>query len=104
MSDKEVSFVIELLDDTKEHFVEAIGLSTYSNSKSSVLSYVSIFENLWTLTELYQEVKEANKKLEIANEKLKRKEEKQQALTSSLEKTNEELVGLSQLYQNHMQN
>ena len=97
VSDKEVSFVIELLDDTKEHFVEAIGLSTYSNSKSSVLSYVSIFENLWALTELYQEVKEANEKLEIANEKLKRKEEKQQALTSSLEKTNEELVGLSQL-------
>jgi signal transduction histidine kinase len=52
---------------------------------------------LWALTQLYQEVKEANEKLEIANEKLKRKEEKQQALTSSLEKTNEELVGLSQL-------
>jgi two-component system, OmpR family, sensor histidine kinase VicK len=97
VSDREVSLVIELIDDTKEHFIEAIGLSTYSNSKSSVLSYVSIFENLWALTELYQKVKEANEKLEIAYEQLKRKEEKQQALTSSLEKTNEELVGLSRL-------
>jgi len=97
VSDREVSLVIELIDDTKEHYIEAIGLSTYSNSKSSVLSYVSIFENLWALTELYQEVIEANEKLEIANEQLKRKEEKQQALTSSLEKTNEELVGLSRL-------
>jgi signal transduction histidine kinase len=52
---------------------------------------------LWALTELYQQVKEANEKLEIANEQLKGKEEKQQALTSSLEKTNEELVGLSRL-------
>jgi two-component system sensor histidine kinase VicK len=97
VSDSEVSLVIELIDDTKEQFIEAIGLSTYSNSKSSVLSYVSIFENLWALTELYQKVKEANEKLEIAYEQLKRKEEKQQSLTSSLEKTNEELVGLSRL-------
>lgn len=52
---------------------------------------------MWALTELYQEVKEASEKLEMANEQLKRKEVKQQALTSSLEKTNEELVGLSRL-------
>ena len=55
--DKKVSLVMELKDDTKETFHEAIGLSTYSNSKAGVLSYVSIFENLWEQTELYQQLK-----------------------------------------------
>lgn len=55
--DKKVSLVMELKDDTKEKFHEAIGLSTYSNSKPGVLSFVSIFENLWEQTELYQQLK-----------------------------------------------
>ncbi len=50
---------MELRDDTKETFHEAIGLSTYSNSKAGVLSYVSIFENLWEQTELYQQLKKS---------------------------------------------
>jgi signal transduction histidine kinase len=54
--DKKVSFVIELKDDTKDTFREAIGLSTYSNSKAAVLSYVFIFESLWGQTELYEEL------------------------------------------------
>ncbi len=57
MVDRKVSLVMELKDDTKETFHEAIGLSTYSNSKAGVLSYVSIFENLWEQTELYQQLK-----------------------------------------------
>ncbi len=55
--DKKVSLVMELKDDTKDTFHEAIGLSTYSNSKAGVLSYVSIFENLWEQTELYLQLK-----------------------------------------------
>jgi hypothetical protein len=42
---------MELKDDTKSTFYEAIGLSTYSNSKAGVLSYVVIFENLWRQAE-----------------------------------------------------
>ena len=57
--DKRVSLVMELKDDTKETFHEAIGLSTYSNSKAGVLSYVSIFENLWEQTELCQQLKKS---------------------------------------------
>jgi two-component system sensor histidine kinase VicK len=34
-----------------------MGLATYSNSKSTVLSYVSIFEALWVQTVLYEGVK-----------------------------------------------
>ena len=54
---------MELRDDSKATFVEAIGLSTYSNSKAGVLSYVAIFENLWKQSELYQEIKESHENL-----------------------------------------
>ena len=56
---------MELKDDSKDTFDKAIGLSIYSNSKSGVLSFVSIFENLWIQTELYLQVKEANEQLKI---------------------------------------
>jgi two-component system, OmpR family, sensor histidine kinase VicK len=37
-----------------------LGTSIYSNSKSTVLSYLSIFETLWKQTELFQELKQAD--------------------------------------------
>jgi two-component system, OmpR family, sensor histidine kinase VicK len=45
--DRKESLVMELKDDTKDIFIEAIGLGIHSTSKASVLSYVAIFENLW---------------------------------------------------------
>jgi len=59
--DKKYSLAVELKDDTKQTSNEAIGLATYSNSLSTVSSYASIFESLWTQTELYQKLKEADK-------------------------------------------
>ena len=46
-------------------------MSTYSNSRAGVLSYVAIFENFWKQSELYQEIKESHDQLKIANEKLR---------------------------------
>jgi len=63
--DRKVSLVMELRDDSKTTFFEAIGLSTYSNSKAGVLSYVAIFENLWVQTELYEQLKKANEQLKV---------------------------------------
>jgi K+-sensing histidine kinase KdpD len=57
--DRKYSLAVELKDDTKRTPIEAIGLATYSNSQSTVLSYASIFESLWIQTELYQKVKES---------------------------------------------
>jgi signal transduction histidine kinase len=54
-----------------------VGIATYSNSKPTVLSYVSIFENLWKQTELYQLLKESNRRLEQANEQLNIKDKTQ---------------------------
>ena len=61
--DNKTSLVMELRDDRKMAFHEAIGLSTYSNSKAGVLSYVSMFESLWKLAELYEELK-SNEKMQ----------------------------------------
>jgi two-component system, OmpR family, sensor histidine kinase VicK len=63
--DRKASLVMELREDSKSSFAEAIGLSTYSNSRAGVLSYVAIFENLWEQTELLQKVIESNEQLKI---------------------------------------
>src|SRR5207253_9671113 len=63
--DRKSSLVMELRDDSKTTFIEAIGLSTYSNSKAGVLSYVAIFEKLWNQIELYRQVREANQRLKL---------------------------------------
>jgi two-component system sensor histidine kinase VicK len=57
MVDKLLSMVVELKDDTKENSTEAIGLAIYSNSKATVLSYASIFESLWSQSELYEHIR-----------------------------------------------
>ena len=55
--DRKSSLAVELKDDTQDIIEHAIGLSSYSNSKSTVLSYVSIFETLWKQTEMYEQLK-----------------------------------------------
>ena len=71
VADRQISLVIEKNDDTKENFIDAVGLATYSTSKPTVSSYVSIFENLWAQTELYRQLKESNQQIALANEQLK---------------------------------
>jgi two-component system sensor histidine kinase VicK len=63
--DRKDSMVMELKDDSKSRFAEAIGLSTYSNSKAGVLSYVAIFENLWKQSELYEQLMKAHEQLKM---------------------------------------
>ena len=55
--DKKESLIFEKMDDTKENFIEGVGLATYSNSKPTVLSYISIFESLWKQVALYEQLK-----------------------------------------------
>jgi two-component system sensor histidine kinase VicK len=56
--DRIESLVTELDDDSKHTFVDALGFATYSNSRSTVLSYVSIFESFWLQTEMCKKIKE----------------------------------------------
>ena len=50
--DKKHLLAMELKDDSQETFDRAIGLATYSTSTPTVLSHISIFESLWTQTEM----------------------------------------------------
>ena len=59
--DKKFSLSVEVKEDTTDTSYEAMGLATYSNSIPTVLSYASIFETLWTQTELYEQLKAHNK-------------------------------------------
>ena len=59
--DRKASLVIEKVDDSKERFIEAVGLSIYSTSQPTVISYLSIFENFWNQLELYEKLKEHDK-------------------------------------------
>ena len=65
VADRKNTLVMEIKDDSKTTFDEAIGLSTYSNSKAGVLSYVFIFENLWKQIELYEDIKKSHEQLMI---------------------------------------
>jgi len=99
--DKKFSLVMEIRDDSKDSFEEAIGLSTYSNSKAGVLSYLSLLENLWLQTELYQQIKESTIRLEAANEKLKIHDKMQQEFIDiaahELRTPIQPILGLSQI-------
>jgi two-component system, OmpR family, sensor histidine kinase VicK len=59
--DRKESLAIEKTDDTKENFIEAVGLTTYSNSEPTVVSYISIFEGLWKQAELVDQLETHNK-------------------------------------------
>ncbi|HKG88817.1 MAG TPA: HAMP domain-containing sensor histidine kinase [Nitrososphaeraceae archaeon] len=63
--DRKFSLTVELKDDTKETSYEAIGLATYSNSKPTVLSYVTIFDTLWKQVDLYGELRDLYQQLKI---------------------------------------
>lgn len=70
MVDKKFTIAVELKDDSKSHSAEAIGLAIYSNSKPTVLSFVSMFRTLWKQSELYVKLAQANEKLAQAIEQL----------------------------------
>ncbi len=59
--DGKFSLVIETKNDAKGIFEEAVGLATFSNSKPTVLPYVTIFESFWRETDLYEKAREADR-------------------------------------------
>jgi signal transduction histidine kinase len=63
--DKKECVIVELKEDTEDNSYRATGLTTYSDSKSIVSSYISIFESFWKQTELYEQLEESNKQLKV---------------------------------------
>jgi two-component system sensor histidine kinase VicK len=103
--DRKISLVMEKVDDSKETFVEAVGLSTYSTSEPTIMSYVSIFENFWNQIELYEELKESKEKLEETNEQLKEHYKMQREFINiashELKTPTQAILGYSNLLQRH---
>ncbi len=66
--DRSYSLAVELVNDDVYNSIDAMGLSTYSNSKSTVLYYVSIFESLWKQADIYKKVEELYEQLKYKNE------------------------------------
>jgi len=59
--DGRVSLVVETRDDSKVDFSDAIGVAVLSNTKPTVLPFVTIFESFWRETELYEKAKESDR-------------------------------------------
>ena len=63
--DRSKSLAFEVRDDSKMIIREAIGVAVYSNSTATVSSFSTIFNALWTQTELYEEIRELFEQLQI---------------------------------------
>ncbi len=59
--DKKEYLVVELKDDSSQTFVDAVRLAIYSATESTVLSYLTLFESLWTQAELYEQLEKHEK-------------------------------------------
>ena len=99
---------VELRDDTRMTSYEAMGLAIFSNSKPTVLSYISIFESLWKQADLYQQLENSNKELAAANEKLKEADKIQREFINvaahELRTPIQPIIGLSEMLQLKIKN
>ena len=59
--DKKKYLLVELKDDSKETFVDAVRLALYSATDATVKSYLTLFESLWEQAELYKQLEEHDK-------------------------------------------
>lgn len=59
--DSSACLVVETKDDSRSKFSEAVGQATFTNSKATILPFVTIFESFWRETELYERAREADK-------------------------------------------
>ena len=63
--DRAKTMIWEIKDDNKDNFIEALGMAIYIESEQTALSYVSIFNNLWKQSEIYEKLQEAYEHLTL---------------------------------------
>jgi signal transduction histidine kinase len=68
--DKKLVFIIDIKDDNKGDFIEAVGYATLHTGKSRTESYNFIFDTIWRQADLYESLREANKNLLYSYQKL----------------------------------
>src|ERR671924_379614 len=94
--DKKECVIVELKEDAEDNSYRAAGLTTYSDSKSIVSSYISIFESFWKQTELYEQLEESNKQLKVRD---KMQKEFINIATHELRTPIHPILGLSEVLQ-----
>jgi len=57
IADRKRTLVLETRDDEREELLEAVGMATYTESRSLGASYAAIFENIWKQTDMYDKLK-----------------------------------------------
>lgn len=62
--DRKFLLYVELKDDTKYTSYEAMGLSLFSTIRSTVISYVTIFETMWKQEEMNEQLSRMKKQIE----------------------------------------
>ena len=62
--DRKFLLYVELKDDTKDTSYEAMGLSLFSSIRSTVISYVTIFETMWKQEEMNEQLSRMKKQIE----------------------------------------
>ncbi len=94
--DRKISMVLELKIGSNNSFANSIEFSIYSNNKSFVSSYLSIFESLWRYIDLFEKFKEMDKKNKIHKYNLEKQIERK---TQYLLKINNNLEELNREFQ-----
>lgn len=69
--DREKVLLLEIKNDTNKDYVESMGMTIFIESKSTSLSYTSIFYSLWKQSEMHEQLKKAFLQLQI-HEKMQR--------------------------------
>ncbi len=54
--DTEKILIFEIKDDTKDNFIESLGLTIFIEGKSTALSYAKVFDSLWKQAEMYHQL------------------------------------------------
>ena len=62
--DRKFLLFVGLKDDTKRTSYEAIGVSMFSSIRSTVISFVTIFEIIWRQQELYRQLSKFHQRIE----------------------------------------
>lgn len=104
--DHEKCMIFELKDDSATNSRQAVGLALYSDSRSIVTFYAAILEAIWKQSELNEQIRQANEKLEDAYKRLEAHENAQKEFINvaahELRTPVQPLLGITELIQNAM--
>lgn len=89
--DRKKLLAIETKDDSQKEVWRAIGSATYTNAKSTIFSYISIFDTIWRQKKLYENIRTTNEELSDTTIELKKALQEIITINKRLTEANEQL-------------